>query len=277
MTTLADMIEDRFGIKTNAGSDIDAEGVLETILGRRSIRKYADTPIPEGYLEIMLACAQSAPAKSDLQQYSIVVVDDPETKTAISALGPELWFADAPISLIFCGDMRRGQHFTNEIHGHAHDSNTVDTFMNAAVDGALAMQACATAADGLGLGSCFVSNVRKYPTEISKIIGLPEGVYLIAGMGCGFPAEERDVTLRLPPSLVIHHNRYSDETLADDLAAYGAKRRAKFPVSDDRQMHRDQFGISDNYIWSENAARRLSVRERTNFADYVKAQGFKLE
>ena len=277
MTTLADMIEDRFGIKTDAGADIDAEGVLKAILGRHSIRKYADTPIPEGYLEIILACAQSAPAKSDLQQYSIMVIDDPKTKTAVSALGPELWFADAPISLVFCGDMRRGQRFTNDIHGHAHVNNTVDTFMNAAVDGALAMQACTTAAAALGLGSCFVSNVRKYPFEISEILGLPEGVYLIAGMGAGFPAEERDVTLRLPPSTVVHRNRYDDASLEEDLAAYGAKRRAKFPVPDDRQMHQDKFGISDNYVWSENAARRLSVRERDNFTDYVKSQGFKLE
>jgi nitroreductase len=281
MTTLADMIEDRFGITTGAGAElgveIDAEGVLAAILGRRSIRKYADTPIPEGYLEIILACAQSAPAKSDLQQYSIVVVDDPETKSAISALGSELWFADAPISLVFCGDMRRGQRFTNDIHGHAHVNNTVDTFMNAAVDGALAMQACTTAAGALGLGSCFVSNVRKYPFEISEILGLPEGVYLIAGMGAGFPAEERDVTLRLPPSTVVHRNRYDEASLEEDLAAYGAKRRAKFPVPDSRQMHLDRFGIADNYVWSENAARRLSVRERNNFTEYVKAQGFKLE
>jgi nitroreductase/FMN reductase [NAD(P)H] len=277
MATLADMITARFGIQTDAGSEIEADGVLKAILGRHSIRKYADTPIPDGYLEIILACAQSAPAKSDLQQYSIIVLDDPDTKAAVSALGPELWFADAPISLVFCGDMRRGQRFTNDIHGHAHDSNTVDTFMNAAVDGALAMQACTTAAGALGLGSCFISNVRKYPFEISEILGLPEGVYLIAGMGCGFPVEERDVALRLPPSSVVHHNRYNDESLEKDLAEYGAKRRAKFPVLDDRQMHRDRFGISDNYVWSENSARRLSVRERTDFFEYIKAQGFKLE
>ena len=277
MATIADMITDRFGIQSEIGSEIEADGVLEVILGRRSIRKYADTPIPDGYLEIILACAQSAPAKSDLQQYSILVLDDPDTKASVSSLGPELWFSDAPISLVFCGDMRRGQRFTDDIHGHAHDSNTVDTFMNAAVDGALAMQACTTAADALGLGSCFISNVRKYAFEISEILELPEGVYLIAGMGCGFPAEKRDVTLRLPPSSIVHYNRYDDDSLEKDLAKYGAKRRAKFPVPAERQMHKDRFGISDNYVWSENAARRLSVRERTDFSKYVKEQGFKLE
>lgn len=277
MTTLADMIADRFGIQTDVGKKINANVVLEAIIGRRSIRKYTDVPIPVGYLEVMLACAQSAPAKSDLQQYSIIVVDNLDTKKAISALGPELWFADAPISLVFCGDMRRGQRFTNEIHDHAHDSNTLDTFMNTAVDAALAMQACTTAADALGLGSCFISSVRKYPFEISEILGLPEGVCLIAGMGCGFPAEERDVTLRLPPSSVVHYDRYNDDSLEKDLAEYGAKRRKKFPIPDERQMHLDRFGVSENYVWSENAARRLSVRERTDFSKYVKGQGFKLE
>jgi hypothetical protein len=76
---------------------------------------------------------------------------------------------------------------------------------------------------------------------------------------------------------VVHRNRYDEASLEEDLAAYGAKRRAKFPVPDSRQMHLDRFGIADNYVWSENAARRLSVRERNNFTEYVKAQGFKLE
>ena len=49
---------------------------LAAILDRRVTRRYAPDPVPEPLLQTVLAGAQSAPSKSDLQQYSVVVMRD---------------------------------------------------------------------------------------------------------------------------------------------------------------------------------------------------------
>lgn len=106
--TLADLIERRFGLPSKAGANMPAEGPLARILSRRSQRTFKPDPVPEELLTVLLACAQSAPAKSDLQQYSIVVVQDPDVRRALGGQGKHLdWASKAPVLLVFCGEDRK--------------------------------------------------------------------------------------------------------------------------------------------------------------------------
>lgn len=64
MTSAGRLLEGRYGRPADA-----PEAISETvsgILSRRCIRRYADRPVP--LLDTLLACVQSAPSKSDLQQ-----------------------------------------------------------------------------------------------------------------------------------------------------------------------------------------------------------------
>ena len=80
METIADLIGRRFDLETKAGLDMPAEGTLATIINHRSHRRYLEDPVPDSLLAVLLACAQSAPTKSDLQQYSIIVVHGSEAR-----------------------------------------------------------------------------------------------------------------------------------------------------------------------------------------------------
>lgn len=277
MTTVSELFEARFGIKPQGDLGETAEGTIKTLLSRRSHRKYKPDPVPDDVLETLLACAQSAPAKSDLQQYSIIVIRDEDVRQAIFELNPKsLWFAHAPISLVFCGDMRRGQQAA-AFTGYDYANNTVDTFMNAAVDAALAMMSFMAAAESIGIGCCAISNVRTKIYEISSILKLPEGVYPVAGMGAGWPEEEAMLSMRLPPSVVVHEDQYREDDLERTLKSYDQRRNARRAIPPDRQMHLDKYGVSDSYGWTENAARRLSIRERDDFTAFLKDQGFNLD
>ena len=68
MATLKELVAQRFGIAIDLGGDMPAEGTLAQILGRGSQRHYTDKPVTDDLLGVLLACAQSAPTKSDLQQ-----------------------------------------------------------------------------------------------------------------------------------------------------------------------------------------------------------------
>jgi hypothetical protein len=142
------------------------------------------------------------------------------------------------------------------MRGHAYAQNTLDSFMNAAVDAALAMQAMILAAEAVGLGCCCISQVRKRLPETAELLGLPDGVFPIAGLAAGWPDEARDVTRRLPPSVVVHRDTYSDGDLGAEIDAYDRRRHAARPLAN--QIKPETFGTADFYGWSENAARRLA-------------------
>ena len=63
-TTIADLIENRYGIPTNTGATMAAEGELANILNHRPHRRFTEDPVSDEILDILLAAAFSAPAKS---------------------------------------------------------------------------------------------------------------------------------------------------------------------------------------------------------------------
>ena len=259
---LADKISERFGF--DSGGDVPAEDALAAIVGRATQRRFRPDPVADGLLKALLACAQSAPSKSDLQQYSIVVVQDADKRRAIAGLcraGRQM--DEAPELLVFCADMRRGQRIA-ALRGHRHANNSMDTFLNAVVDAALAMQAFIQSAESVGLGCCPISALRNPIGAVSAVLGLPAGVFPIAGLCLGWPAEPAAVSMRLPPSVVVHWNRYDDGNLGDEIDAYDRRRDVGRP------------GEAACHGWSEKTARQLSQPERAGFRDFLIGHGFDL-
>jgi nitroreductase/FMN reductase [NAD(P)H] len=274
--TLGELIDDRAGTATGIGAGRPAEALLATILGHRTHRQYTEEPIAEELLDVLLACAQSAGSKSDLQATSIIRVRDPETRSAIAERIPSMpWIGRAPVFLVFCGDMRRLQRIS-EMRGHRFANNDLDTLVNITIDAALAMQTFTLAAEAAGLGCCAISAVRDQIAAITKLLEIPAGVYPIAGLCVGHPAREGWISMRLPRSAVVHEDRYDDSRLAEEVDAYDRRRDARFSIPAERQKYVDRYGRAEFYGWSEDVARQLSVPERAGFRAFLEAQGFEL-
>ncbi len=238
---------------------------VAALLDRRVTRSYRTDPVPDALLSTLLAAGQSAPSKSDLQQYSVIVLRDPARIGRIADwIGTMPWIAGAPALLIWCGDMRRGQLLC-AMHGMPHANNNLDTFMNCAVDCALAMGACVAAADAVGLGTCPISYVRNHIERLTPLLGLPDGVFPLAGLTVGWPAARRPVSMRLPPEVVVHRERYDDTRLESSVRSYDERRRAREPLAAASLKNNDVYGPKDGATWSENLARQLSVPERFGF------------
>jgi nitroreductase/FMN reductase [NAD(P)H] len=249
---------------------------IAPLIDRRVARRYTDQDIPDSLLDALLAAAQSAPAKSDLQQYSVVVMrDKPRIKQIADWIGTMDWIATAPVFLVWCGDMRRGQRLC-ALHDMPHANNNMDTFLNTAVDCTLAMAQFITAADAVGLGTCPISYVRSHIERVSPLLGLPSGVYPVAGLSVGWPVFRRPVSMRLPPSIVVHRERYDDSNLEPEVTAYDKRRHARDPVAPGSLKNNDVHPPRDGVGWSENVARQLSVPERFGFGAYLKTKGFDL-
>lgn len=274
--TIADLIHDRFGLPTEAGRALPAEGTVAHLLSHRVQRRYKSDPIPDETLEIVLAAALSAPSKSDLQQVAIVVVRDRAKQATIGGWIPDMpWIVTAPLFLIFCGDHRRMRRVA-ELRGRPFPNDTLDMFMNAAVDAGLVLQNFITAAAALGLGCCPISVVRNHVEKLSAMLELPPAVFPLAGLTVGYPAQPGWISMRLPPSVTVHTDRYDDGDLPAALEAYDRRREARFATPPDKQRYTDRYGVADSYGWSEDKARQYSVPERHNFGPFIRRHGFEL-
>ena len=272
------LIADRYAEEIDLDfSKIQKTATLKSILSRRSIRKFLNKPISKELLTLLLAASQSAPSKSNLQQYSILVIQDQNIKNEISDLiGNTKWALTAPIFLLYLADIRRNIKITND-RGYDHKNNNVDTFMNSVIDAALAMQSTICAAESIGLGVCPISMIRNIIEEIKVICELPKGVFPIAGLAIGWPDQKSKISIRLSQDIVTHLNKYNEKDLIHKINKYDAKVFEKDPIPESKQRHIDLYGIAKKGTWSENISRQLSVPERSHFKKWLKNNGFNLE
>ncbi|MBL8383064.1 MAG: nitroreductase family protein [Burkholderiales bacterium] len=271
---IAELIERRFGMPAEAGRAWPATGTIAAMLAHRVHRRYTGAAIAEDTMQVLLAAALSAPSKSDLQQASVIRVRDAGLRREIDALTPGMpWVAEAPEYLVFCGDNRRHRQVA-ALRGKPFPNDTLDMFMNAAVDAGLVMQSFIIAAESVGLGCCPISLIRNPIERLGALLALPPGVFPVAGLCVGHPAEAGRLSMRLPPAVTVHTDRYDASGFEAELAAYDARRAAAEPPP--RQKYVERFGEVTPYTWSEDKARQYAVPERHAFGDWVRRQGFAL-
>ena len=278
MVDASKLYEDRYGKSSILDfSNINIPDLLKTIISRSSVRKFSDKPIPKELLTILLTAAQSAPSKSNLQQYSILIMQDETIKMKVADLiGNTKWALSAPVFLLFLADIRRNINVTNN-KGYDHKNNNVDTFMNAVIDSALSMQSLICAAEASGLGVCPISMIRNIIDEIKNICQLPKGVFPIAGLALGWPDEKAPISIRMPQDIIIHNNYYNEDNLTKKINDYDKRVFKVAPILEKQQRHVDVYGVAKKGTWSENIARQLSLPERNNFKAWLKDNGINLE
>ena len=232
----------RFGAPPDIEGAVDDNEALHRILGRRTHRAYSDKRVPEALLDVLVSAALSASSKSDFQQASIIRVIDPAKRAALAALIPAMpWIGTSPIFYVFCGDARRLERLC-DLRGHPQGNGRLEGFFNAAVDAALVMQTFILAAESVGLGVCPISVIRNHPDAVGEILGLPDKVFPVAGLCIGWPAGAGFVSMRLPPAVTVHVDRYDDGDMPGLVDDYDRRRDARHSIPPDKQRAPQKFG-----------------------------------
>lgn len=204
-------LEARYGMPWNA--PLPAwNATLDTLLAHRSVRNYADRPLPAGTLETLIAAAQSASTSSNLQTWSVVAVEDPERKARLSALAAnQSQVREAPLFLVWLADLARleaaGERNATGIEG----LHYLETFIVGMIDAALAAQNAVVALESLGMSAVYIGAIRNHPEQVAAELGLPPRVMPVFGMCVGYPDETRpaQVKPRLPQPVVLHREQYN--------------------------------------------------------------------
>lgn len=276
MSDFAALIAKRFGDGGGAGPK-EAPELLTRILARKTVRRYTEIAPDEALLDLLVAAALSASAKSDFQQASILRLADRKKRDDIAALFPKMpWIGAAPVFYVFLADARRLQRI-GELRGKPVRNGTLEGFFNASIDAGLAMQTFILAAEACGLGVCPISVLRNEIDTVAAILDLPDLVFPVAGLCLGYPAGESHQSLRLPRRLTYHQDCYDDSALPQALDDYDRRRAAIHAIPADQQRANDVFGVAPFYGWSEDKARQAAIPEGAAFPRYLRAHGFSLD
>ena len=268
-------LAERFGRSMRPPQDARGLDELARIAEHRSHRKYDGEPVAPELLELLFACALSAPSKSDLQQADVVHVADRGKVARIVELIPDMpWIGAAPVVLVLCGNNRRIRQI-GEWRGKAFANDHLDHFMNAAVDAGIAMTTFIRAAEAVGLGCCPISAIRNHPNDVSALLELPDWVFPVAGLTVGWPAEAGRITPRLSLDVTVHVDRFDDGQAQRRIEAYDRRRDAVQPYRTQRDPAR--FGTAEFYGWSEDKARQYSTPDRADFGAFVRGKKFNLD
>jgi FMN reductase [NAD(P)H] len=264
----------RFGEDAEPAPGLPDLAWLRQVLMRRTHRRYAQRPVPEPLLHLLLGAAFSASSKSDFQQASVIWVKDRARRDRLAALVPDMpWIGTAPVFLVFCGDARRLERI-GEMRGHRCDNGGLEGFFNAAIDAALVLQNFVLAAETAGLGCCPISVLRNHAETVAEILDLPDKVFPVAGLCVGYPAAAGHISMRLPLAVSVHIDRYDDSRLAEAIDAYDRRRDARYSLPREQQRSPEIFGYAEFYGWSEDKARQAAQPEGAGFPVYLRACGF---
>lgn len=79
---------------------------INTIMTRKSIRKYTSEKIPRDKIKILLKAAMQAPSARNQQPWHFIVVEDPVVLTKISDFSPNTKMCThAPLGILIIGDL----------------------------------------------------------------------------------------------------------------------------------------------------------------------------
>src|SRR5262249_34930186 len=251
-------IERRFGAPIAGMAPGDGPSVWprawHDLASRGCCRAFLSRSVAPELISTLCAPALSSPSKSDLQQRDIVIIDDAQIRAAIvsgltTGAAAQAWIAGAPVLLVFCGNNRR-QRQLHAWRGKPFANDHLDAFFNAAVDASIALAQFVIAAEAAGLGCAPISAIRNHAREISDLIGLPDHVFPVAGLGLGGPSRTARISMRLPLAATVHRNRFDETGIQDAVDAYDRRRDRAQPIKQQRDV--ESFGSAEFYGWSED-------------------------
>jgi len=188
--------------------------LVRVILSRRSVRKYARTPIPEEHLALIMEAGRRAPTDASLQLWSAVRVADASLRARIAELIRQQHVLEASEFFVFIADLYRVSELL-KFRGYEVGDVWDILLVFAAIDAALAAENMAIAAQALGYATCFIGGIQDAVEILVDTLKLPRRTYPLFGLTIGIPAETPPERPRLPIDLLFHENSYRRYTSED--------------------------------------------------------------
>jgi len=196
---------------------------MNSLLTRRTIRKYSNKAVSEELLNRLLNEAARTQTMGNLQLYSVVVTRSQEKKQQLApAHFNQPMVTEAPVVLTICADFNRTSQWARCRKAEPGYDNFL-SFQNAAIDALLYTQTLCNLMDEEGLGYCYLGTTVYMPQQIIDVLQLPQLTMPVATLTVGWPAEEPALSDRLPLESFVHQETYHDYSPQDIDTYYNNK------------------------------------------------------
>lgn len=198
--------------------------VIESLLKRKSVRAFTEQEITVEDKRMILTAAMAAPSAGNQQMYTILDITDQNLKNTLAkTCDDQPFIAKGKMVLIFCLDFQKWYDAFKLAECEPRTPGAGD-FLLAAEDAAIAAQNAVTAAESLGIGSCYIGDIMENYEQHRELLGIPDYVFPALMLVFGYPTEqqkERKKPGRASLDFIVHENKYrtlSDEELRENIA-----------------------------------------------------------
>ena len=194
--------------------------ILRAIHERRSIRAFQPKAIPYEMIQDLLKATMRAPTAGNMMLYTILKIDDPEIKQKLSvSCDNQSFIAKAPLLLVFLADYQRWYDYflrskapeLCQTLGKEMRKPGLGDLMMAVNDTMIAAQTAVIAAEGMGLGTCYIGDILEKYEYHRDLFHLPKYVLPITMLCVGYPrddAVDRVQSKRFEEKYIMQNNRY---------------------------------------------------------------------
>lgn len=196
---------------------------MRLLFERASCRDYSDEKVPPEVLKAVLEAGTHAPTGGNLQPYSIIKIEDEANRRWFVELGGQKFIGEAPVLLLFCIDYRRLQRWAELEVAPFTATSSFRHFWIGFQDTIMCAQNICTAADAMGLSSCYIGTVLEMFREIKERFGLPQGVFPVVLLCMGYAKEKALPRKKLGADVVVHDERYMELGDGELQTAFGEK------------------------------------------------------
>jgi nitroreductase len=246
--------------------------VIDTLLNRKSIRKYTPKVPTTEEVETLARAAQQAPFAG--QMCSLLLSRD-SSKIPYSA----------PLLFTICFDMHKLERIMKR-RGWTVGTCDLALLLFGMQDATLMAENLVIASESLGMGSCFIGDTPYHAARIREQYGLPERVFPIVQLAVGFADEDPPPRPRYPLEYFLFEDQYPEFTeemvnramaeMDDGFLAEDYYRNADYmvPLEDERE----ETYTFDEYSWTEHMGRKWGqwVRNPETLVAALKECGFDL-
>jgi nitroreductase len=247
--------------------------MIDSMLNRKSVRKYTKQQPTDEVIESVVRAGQQAPFAAQL--YSVLL-----NRKKRNPFG-------APLLFTICVDMHKLELIMAR-RGWKTVSNNLSMLFFGIQDAAYMAENMVMAAESLGMGSCFLGMTPYNATKIQKAYHLPLRVFPLVELVMGYPAEDFPPRPRYPLEYTLFEDRYpemTDEMVTRAMQSmdegylsqgYYIKQKAKIDIEVDGKE--EAFTYQD-YSWTEHISRKWGqwLADPTELLDQLGACGFEIE
>ncbi|MGA2974278.1 MAG: nitroreductase family protein [Spirochaetia bacterium] len=224
--------------------------VIDTMMNRKSIRKYKKDPVPDEVIAAVVRAGQQAPFA--YQMCSLLLSRNQKRNPF-----------KAPLLFTLCVDSHRHELVMAQ-RKWTMVQNDLSLLLFGIQDAAYVAENMVIAAESVGLGSCFLGGAPYQAAKIVKEYQLPPRVFPLVQLTMGYPAENPATRPRYPLEFTLFEDTYrelSDEqvqhamqVMDEGYLAQDYYRKGKYLIPLERE--REETYTFENYSWTEHISRK---------------------